>query len=115
MPLKRYLLKERKKRKPRGNYDDMRRCTLVVCLVVMTVLWQSMIKLTFDSDDGFRLGQKMLLRRTRKMPSEGEIGRPQLIDAFISNTPLYHLPSTSICVHAQIPRVPGRLGIDLGT
>jgi hypothetical protein len=54
MLLKRYSLKERKKRKPRGNYDDMRRRTLVVCLVVMTVSWQAMIKLTCDSDDGFR-------------------------------------------------------------
>jgi hypothetical protein len=51
-------LKERKKRKSRGNYDDMRRCTLVVCLVVMTVSWESMIKLTFDSDNGVRLAKR---------------------------------------------------------
>jgi hypothetical protein len=45
------------------------------------------------------------------MPGEGEIGRLQLIDAFISNTPSTTCTRPPACryVHAQIPRVPGAL------
>jgi hypothetical protein len=57
----------------------------------------------------------MLLKKARKMPGEGEIGRSQPIDAFISSTPLYHLD----LVHQHLssctnPESTGRLGIDLG-
>jgi hypothetical protein len=46
-PTETIFVELKEEEKIRGNYDDMRRCTLVVCLVVMTASCQSLIKLTF--------------------------------------------------------------------